>query len=205
MTEVTAEDNPYWHSEGQSHPIDIEAIRSLCFEIFNIFAASAAIAGELEFADEDDDPSNSSLLQLHHEVAEKRALELLLRLCMLVRTYDDVMSQSKHAESYTKHAEQTNGDGELGALDGGQLSLREACNKVIHAREVRPIYDDVTRDAEGEEESKSLWHLSGEIELNGTQNKKAWEACYMSGRSLKPSLTALLLSGVTRHKRSPNR
>jgi len=131
MADVTATDNPYWHSEGQTHPIDLEAIRLLCFEIFNIFAASGAIAEELEFADEDDDPSTSSLLKLHHEVAEALALQRLLQLCMLVRTYDDVMSQSKHSDSYAKHATETSGEHDIGGLDDGPLTLREACNKVI--------------------------------------------------------------------------
>ena len=151
-------------------------MRGLCFEIFNIFAASGALAGQFEFADDDDVAANSSLMKLHNELAERRALELLLRLSMLVRTYDDIMMQSEHAEIYAAHAAKTSGEDYIGTLDTGELTLREACNKIIHAREVRPIYDDVQRDIEEGKEPERVWHLRGEIERMGYQNKKEWNA-----------------------------
>jgi hypothetical protein len=116
---------------------------------------------------------------LHHEVAEPLALQRLLQLCMLVRTYDDVMSQSKHSDSYAKHATATSGEDDIGNLDGGTLSLREACNKVIHAREIRPIYDDVIRGVEGQEEPQKLWHLSQ------GKARRIGRRCCMCGHFLK--------------------
>lgn len=176
MTELAENENPYWHSEGQPHPIDLNSIRQTCFELYNIFAASAALASHFEFTDDDQgDPEYSSLRNLHHEYAEARACELLLMLATLVRTYDDIMSAPEPAAGYIEHSEQTSGINCIGTLDTGPLSLREACNKVIHAEVVRPIYDSVEREVD-EDTFERVWHLRGEIEFSGTLGKKHWEA-----------------------------
>jgi hypothetical protein len=175
VNELSESENPYWHSVGQTHSIDLDGVRQVCLEIYNIFAASGALAGEFEFADGDGDVGYPALRALHHAYAEPRALELILRLAMLVRTYDDIMGQSEISEAYAKHVEVTSGEDYIGDLEGGTLSLREACNKIIHAQEIRPIYDDVERD--GEDGSiKKIWHLRGEIELGGMLHKKKWSA-----------------------------
>ena len=73
-----------------------------------------------------------------------------------------------------KHAGETSGEDEIGTLDDGALTLREACNKFIHAQEVRAIYEKVTR--EEDEQELRRWYLTGEIELTGTLGKKSWNA-----------------------------
>jgi len=61
-------------------------------------------------------------------------------------------------------------------LDGdGDFRLREACNKIIHATDFRPVYEHVDREIEGRE-PQQVWHLDGQIELTGAQGKKEWEA-----------------------------
>src|SRR5262249_28769935 len=165
MAESADEDNPYWHSEGQPHYVDLDMVRRLSFEIFNLFTANEALVREFEATGDEDenelhDPAESSLLQLHHEFVEQLIMEKLLQLCMLVRTYDDIMSQSQHADRYAAHANQTSGEDEIGTLNDGKLPLREACNKVIHAREIRPVYDYVTWEPKGEPAAaKRVWHL----------------------------------------------
>lgn len=47
---------------------------------------------------------------------------------------------------YRSHAAATNGEDHIGDLDGTSLTLREACNKIIHAVDFRPIY--ITQTAE---------------------------------------------------------
>jgi len=176
MSDPPSEESPYWHSDGQPHRVDLDKRRLLCFEIFNIFTANGALAREFEASDDSEDPSEPSISKLHHEFAEISALEKLLQLRMVLRTYDDIMSQSEHAQRYAVHVKATSGEDSIGHLDGGRLSLREACNKVIHAREVRPGYDSVERAWDGKDEIEKVWHLDGEIELTGTLNKKAWNA-----------------------------
>jgi hypothetical protein len=56
-------DNPYWHSEGQVHPIDLSALRALCFEIFNLFAANRALVHEFETTGDEETSSVSRLQQ----------------------------------------------------------------------------------------------------------------------------------------------
>jgi hypothetical protein len=189
MTDVPNEENPYWHSEGQPHFVDLESVRRLCFEIFNIFAASAALAGDFEFAEEIGEPEGSFILTVHRKLAESTALERLLQLSVLVRTYDDIVSKSELSERYAEHLQTISEDG-IGVLEEGNLSVREVCNKVIHAREIRAVYDHVDREVEkdGKIESEKMWHLTGEIELKGTMNKKAWNATLF----VQPFLEAVL-------------
>jgi hypothetical protein len=175
MSDLPDGENPYWHSEGQTHSVDLAAVRRICFEVFNIFTASASLVEGLEFVDEGEEPEYPSLLSLHHEMAEPRAMEQLLRLAMLVRTYDDIMNESDDADGYAKHAKETAGEDYIGTLDTGRFNLREACNKIIHAREVRPIYDDVEYQSADGKKTKA-WHLRGEIEFAGAFNKKEWNA-----------------------------
>jgi hypothetical protein len=156
-------------------------LRALCFGIFNLFAANRALVHEFETTGDEDpeelsDPANSLFLKLHQELAEELILERLLRLCMLLRTYDDIVGQSPHAERYADHVKKTNGD-DIGFLDGGDLNLREACNKVIHAREIRPVYDSVEWEKKAEPPViKRVWYLDDDIELKGTLGKKEWNA-----------------------------
>jgi hypothetical protein len=176
MAATAVGDNPYWHSEGQPHHADLDAIRRICFELSSVFAASHSLAGDLEFL-EDDEFENATLLELHHALSERYVLERLLQLCMLLRTYDDIMSTSAHADRYAEHVKKTAGD-DVGYLDTGEISLRGACNKVIHAREIRAVYDKVEREREkdGETETKTVWYLDGDIELTGTLKGQPWEA-----------------------------
>jgi hypothetical protein len=180
-------DNPYWTTEGQTHRIDTDSIRRACFELVNIFEASVSLARSFE-AQEAEAGRNLSLADyplysLHLELAEAQVSPLLLQLCLMVRTYDDIMSASKHADAYLAHVKKTDEDGYVGTLSGSEeFTLREACNKVIHAVEIRPVYDEVDREAP-EPEAKNppdqdVWYLTGEIEIKGTQGKTAWEATF---------------------------
>ena len=127
-------------------------------------------------ADEGEDTRNSSNFKLHHDLAELRLSQLLLQLAVFVRTFDDMFRESEHADAYAKHANNTSGSNFIGTLNGADdLQLREACNKIIHASDFRPVYDFTVRETEyGKDEQ--AWHLTGEIELSGTLGNKQWEA-----------------------------
>ena len=176
MSDLPPEGNPYWHSAGQPHRIDLDSVRAMCFELYNIFAASGALAGQFEFAQEGEEFEHPSLLRLHHELAEKRAGALLLTIAMLVRTYDDIMGGHDPAPGYAEHSQETSGLDLIGTIDTGPFGLREACNKIIHAAEVRPVYDSSERDRPAPGTSDRVWALRGEIELAGTLNKRQWNA-----------------------------
>jgi hypothetical protein len=176
-------DNPYWQTEGRTHQIDVESIRRLCFEIVSIMEASSTLAHNFEAREAEEERSldlgHHPLLALHLELAEKEVSRLLLQLCLMVRTYDDIMTVSDAADAYAAHAKETDGIDYIGALSGnGKFDLREACNKVIHAQEIRALYERVDRTiVEGDDPpEQDVWYLTGEIELKGTHRGKTWEA-----------------------------
>jgi len=97
----------------------------------------------------------------------------------MIRTYDDIMAASDAAEAYATHAKETDVSDYIGTLsEDGKFDLREACNKVIHAQEIRPLYERVDRTVlEGKDApDQDVWYLTGEIELKGKHRGKAWEA-----------------------------
>jgi hypothetical protein len=49
------------------------------------------------------------------------------------------------------------------------------CNKIIHAQEIRAVYDDAVQ-FRGDEVVSRRWYCDGEVELKGTQGKKIWQA-----------------------------
>jgi len=167
--------NPYFKAEIKPHYLDRESCRIKCFDVFNIMSASVALAGDYEMAEEDDEAGPSSMFRLHHRLAEPRLSQLLLEIAVFVRTFDDLMS-SLAPEGYAKFAAATDGDNFIGTLEGAEeFRLRDACNKIIHATDFRPVYEHADREIQGGE-SQRVWHLDGQIELEGTQGKKIWQA-----------------------------
>jgi hypothetical protein len=147
----------------------------------NIVAASGELAGDSAAIEPDEGaPSESRIFQLHHELAERELCEKLLRLAVLVRTFDDIASTSARSDAYAEHAKQTSGENEIGHLtvagEAVDFNLREACNKIIHAQEIRADYDDAVRFSGDDEVVSRRWYFDGKVELKGTQNKKSWEA-----------------------------
>jgi len=190
-------ENPYWTSDGQKHYVNLKAVKELCFDLLNIVAASKSIAEEIEYIEiEEDSPVNLGdfpLVQLHREYAFKYTSENLLHLALIVRTYDDQMKESSTQESYLKHVEVHDTGDYIGTLSNKEkFHLREACNKIIHATEIRPLYKRIDRmvcDAMDEGKiGRDIWYLTGEIELTGIFKSKSWDAVL----HLKPFLEVCL-------------
>lgn len=174
-------ENPYWTSEGQAHFINLDIVNSLCFDLISLFEASRSLAEEmtnLEYADEEPADLNSfPLAKLHMEMSFKKSSELLLQLAILVRTYDDQMTDYGSAE-YIDHVNMCNANTEAGVTPRGALRIREACNKLIHAKEVRPLYEKTDKyviDSTNEAFDGDIWYLTGEIELSGAFRSKQWD------------------------------
>lgn len=168
-------ENPYWKAEVKPHYLDRDVVRTKCFDVFNIISASVALAGEYEMGESDDDGEPSSMFKLHHRLAEPRLSQLLLDISVFVRTFDDLMS-SEAPDLYTEYSAKTDGHDYIGTLDSsGKFGLRDACNKIIHATNFRPVYDFVESDL-GDGSTRRAWHLDGQIEIEGSQGNKSWEA-----------------------------
>jgi hypothetical protein len=178
-------ENPYWKTNGRTHQIDVQSMRRLGFEIVNIIEASATLAQSFEAeeleAKRSLDLADYPLLALHLELAEGQLSQLLLQLCLMVRTHDDVMAASTAAETHLAQAKKTDGSNYIGSIAGdGKFDLREACNKVIHAAEIRAVYERIDRapaEPNGADKlDQDVWYLTSEVELKGTQHGKAWQA-----------------------------
>lgn len=167
-------ENPYQKAEIKPHYLAPAMAEALCFDIFNVISASQSFAGIFEASEADEDDPYPSLSALHHKLAEPRLSLMLLQLAVFVRTFDDVMSAGAASERYAQHAAATDGGDALGHLDGNRLNLREACNKIIHAADVRPVYEHT--DREGVPGDAQAWHLTGEIELKGSRGTQEWNA-----------------------------
>lgn len=190
-------DNPYWSSDGQKHHVDLEAVRLLCFELVSIFEASRSLADGIESQESEEEveltEADVPLVRLHQRYAFVQASKALLQLALMVRTYDDQMRESDRAEKYAEHVGNVDDVRYSGVLIGIEnLSFREACNKIIHAQSVRPLYERVDRTVTNALETgkigQDIWYLTGEVELSGLFRKARWELTLF----LQPFLEVIL-------------
>jgi hypothetical protein len=179
-------ENLYWVTEGRGHHIDVNAIKLLCFDLLNLFEANRSLLEEFDAAAaEDETPRRATddpLIALHVELADTQMRKHLLQLAMLTRTYDDVMRESPRSDLYEAHSSKTDGDGNIGWVDDKPLTLREACNKIIHAREIRPATDRLDRTVISGHENdpeEVLVYRTGLVELKGRLRRTEWEGAIM--------------------------
>lgn len=169
-------ENPYWHPEEKSHVISCDDVRLVAFEIFNIVRSSLSMVGLGSDGEEErEEKVPGPTEQLHYELAEIKLSKTLLQLAVMVRTADDYWTDYGH-EDYVAKVEALNKDTQFGTLTIGdktsKLSLREALNKIIHARDVRPVY--FSEDSRDDPEAR--WGMDGQLELMGTLGKAEWQA-----------------------------
>jgi hypothetical protein len=163
-------ENPYRHEKAKPHLVDRDEIRGLCLECLHILLASngmAVVLGEEEGGKTGWDYPN--LTALHHRNAESQLSSKLLKLAVLVRTFDD---QFRDVEAYTEHKRTIDRDqGPFGDFyeGSGILAIREGCNKIIHAEDVRPVYENG-----GEPHDEGMWAMNGIIELTGYDRGEKW-------------------------------
>jgi len=170
-------ENPYWHPEEKSHIVNTDDVRLLAFNIFNIVRASLSVAGSRTYAEDEDDEEGDLITpsdKLHYDYAEVQLSKSLLQFAVLMRTLDDYWSNYGH-EDYNNKIEEINKVDAVGSFTSEKktqdLSLREAFNKIIHARDIRLVY--------GSEDDRSdpdaRWGMDGQIELQGELRGKNWQ------------------------------
>jgi hypothetical protein len=166
--------NPYWHEAFKPHLTDRGEIRRLCFEIYNIVTASMSRqgAGSSEY----EDPEYPEIDSLCFGMAEAELSKRLLRLALLVRAFDDTLKRAEDSAEYAnrcKRIEEEHGD--FGAVFEGPpditKTIRECSNKIIHAEDVRPVYE--TQD--DRDDPKVMWGMDGTIELEGLRGRDGWK------------------------------
>jgi hypothetical protein len=110
-------------------------------------ASSSTLIGRLELAEPEELSEDSTLRKLHYEISESLLSNRLLHLAIMLRTYDDMMSANDSDGAYTAHVQRSSGK--------GTFSLPDACNKIIHASEIRPLYEGVYKEHEESLASRS--------------------------------------------------
>ncbi|MEG3618739.1 hypothetical protein V5T82_09750 [Magnetovibrio sp. PR-2] len=167
-------ENPYWHPEEKSHIVNTDDVRLLAFDMFNIVRTSMGmVGGDLEAEDKEGDVTTQSE-DLHYHYAEAQLSKNLLQFSILMRTLDDYWSDYGH-EDYIDKIGKLNADYDFGMLNSDTksdvLSFREAFNKIIHARDIRPVYSS----EHDRNDPEARWGMDGQIELQGEYHGKNWD------------------------------
>jgi hypothetical protein len=113
------------------------------------------------------------------------------------------MINSEKSAEYEKFAKENDSGDYIGVLDGkDKFSLREACNKIIHAKEVRLIYeraDQYVIESENSKLGQDIWYLTGEIELSGKLKGKEWQSV-LNTQPFLETVLGLIKFGYPEHK-----
>ncbi|MFB2770398.1 hypothetical protein ACE1AT_14070 [Pelatocladus sp. BLCC-F211] len=168
-------DNPYWYSEKHSHVIDISAIRLNAFHLMNIFFASQTLASEHRLDDSEDNLAN-----LYCGFYRAEITRLLINIAINTRVFDDQMKSSDRKDKYLRHCDRVDTGDYIGIFQENEknqekFKIREACNKIIHAETVRPIFErgDFPHysidEIDDSDEDYEWWYLTGEIEMTGSR------------------------------------
>lgn len=167
--------NPYWDEHIKPHKVSVDEILGLAFASFQNLMASAGVAIHYADVSWDADPTEiPAMLARHRDRSERELSNLLLRLSILVRTLDDQMRASVFADRYKAHWDDANQNVEqwMVVFAGKKIpmSVRECCNKIVHALDFRPVYnnEDAPREDGG-------FYMTGELELEGERAGQNWK------------------------------
>ena len=168
------------------HRIDIDSIRQNLFVLMHLAYGAEHFAKkhDLEAVDEENGPINRGYYEgwLKYTLSEK-----LLEVSVKTRVILDIVGAEE--KRYAEDGEAYSVD--LAALDkeisekhsiagsstGGKVTLRECCNKVIHAAEIHPIFhasDDEHENDEELESKRELTYWSGSLDMSGTHHYGDW-------------------------------
>lgn len=169
--------NPYWHPEVKPHVFDPDKVEELCLIAFEAFTTSSTLYSQFVSEDEEERSTQMtypSLMGKHRDKAETRINSVLLTLALSYRTLEDSFEDDKQLKQFidqtlTNHGQMLHWYGD----NKGKTSLREVCNKIIHATDIRHVYDFE------EEMNGKIWMMDGAIELEGILKKEPWNVSFI--------------------------
>ena len=164
--------NPYGYDLIDPRKGGTDQVRELVFALSTIIHATQA--GRIGALDPDDPDAPTTLEALHHTYSEYQLARLLLRIAVAWRTLDDYWTDEVkdyaddgEAHDYTALLDEFRGI-DFGVFKDDKtrisLTLREACNKIIHAETLKLGY---TTDDSG-------WAMDGTVCINGKRGKQKW-------------------------------
>jgi hypothetical protein len=159
----------YQFSEPLEHCIQTSAIKQLSFELINIFKANKEICNSFESGFEelqnegiDLNIEDDCILELHNEISFAKISELILRIAIMVRIFDEQQIRDNiTAERYVEYRKKC--EANLCESNVRVNNIRYYSNKIIHAVTIRPLSEEL----ESGNEDLRLFHLTGEIDLSG--------------------------------------
>jgi hypothetical protein len=172
--------------------LDVESIKLNSYRLISLFYANKEIARST------DPEARDGIATLEDKFFFTEMSKLLIEIAISIRILDDQMkslpSNSEAKIAYNKAMEATNSRHNCMMFD--ELSLRETCNKIIHAEIVEPHIEETENGnhefdwynqigwsaamehSEGdafEEPGPIKWkHLTKNIRLGGKNRKKQW-------------------------------
>ena len=170
MTPSKSFSNPYHHPFLKPVVVDFKEVAELAQNCFEIIFASQSIPSlwvdDLEGLEERNDWAFPTLVHRHLQTAEGRLSRALVKLAILYRVLDDQLADDENYNEF-QTSQQTLLGPFLVIYEGGAIpdTLREACNKIIHCEDFRPVYDN---GGEGP------FYMDSTLELEGTRGAKNW-------------------------------
>ena len=167
---MSARENPYWQEGFKNHIVDKPLfIRSL-LSVNSLIIASRYYVSDhyaaCEEAEESYDPDDNLTLVYHHKNSERIITDLLLSIAVSMRTADDVAKSNPDSDVYCQFSDVV---GER-CINMENPTLRRACNKIIHAADLRFIYE------RNDDHDHELWYMTGEIELTSyNSDRSPWQ------------------------------
>ncbi|MFO1018396.1 MAG: hypothetical protein U1E03_12410 [Hyphomonadaceae bacterium] len=182
--------NPYWDGHIKPHRVEPDEIKNLCLRAFQCVMSTHGVASiytNAEAEEEEQDLDIPLLLELYRERAEPDLSASLLRIAILLRTLEDQIIDIDTTGNFSAFLADLNADpDEYGTVfegDGITLRLRECCNKIIHAADFRPVYDNSNSPTE-----YGGWAMDGQLELQGIRGSKPWSVTIYLTRFLEGAL-----------------
>ena len=165
-------------ASSSAYQIERNDILRKAYQLLAYFLANEQIS-KIAHPEISDDP----LKVLDARFLFQETSTLLLEVAILFRSLDDQLkssTESTQRDKYLKKVKETNERYGFDMFD--KLSIRECCNKIIHATIFEPrIVEGLgahTKDFAayyGDNDKKIVWHhLSGDIRIAGEKNKNNW-------------------------------
>ncbi len=193
---MQAQDDEYYREyfyecrSDKPHSVDTQKLREYCFNIINIFYAHEALLRS-------NSPASNQETYLQdewHKIFHKCTSSYLLDLAVGIRTLEDILD-----ERCPKLTDEDNESIWGSTNDIKHKTLREACNKIIHAKKFSYVLSKLDTDVfpedmdEDDFEPQPMSCLSGEIELVGDCNKKKWSVTVLIPELIESTLKYLSL------------
>lgn len=161
-----------------AYQIEENEILRKAYQLLVYFLANEQIA-RIAHPNKPDDP----LKALDARFLFQETSILLLEVAILFRSLDDQLKKSKNVIQREKYLSKVTSTNERYGFDMfDKLSIRDCCNKIIHATTFEPWITEGlgahTKDLAafyGDDDKEIVWrHLSGDIRISGTQNNNDW-------------------------------